>query len=32
MIVDDTMFNIMALKCLFSPVKNLTIYESYNGE
>ncbi|KAL4451040.1 hypothetical protein ABPG74_021362 [Tetrahymena malaccensis] len=32
MIVDDTVFNILALKILFKNISNLMINEAYNGE
>lgn len=31
MIVDDTPFNIKALKCIFKDVPNLNISEAFNG-
>lgn len=32
LIVDDVVYNIIGLKQLFSPLKNLIIDEVYNGE
>ncbi|EAR92891.2 ATPase, histidine kinase-, DNA gyrase B (macronuclear) [Tetrahymena thermophila SB210] len=32
MIVDDTVFNILAMKILFKNISNLVINEAYNGE